>query len=278
MEKTKDALEKLEAGISELLTSNNWQQYLKKQSQFHRYSFNNTMLILLQCPHASRVAGYQQWQNLGRQVKKGEKGIKILAPLKRKVERETDNGNPEFKWILNGFKIVSVFDISQTEGDDLPQIVSSLTGDDQGLLNRLVAFSENNKVPVYFKGALGANGYCRYDRITGEPKEIVVDPLLPPLGKAKTLAHEIAHSILHKRGDYVEHTPTSTAELEAESVAFVILQHFGLDSSNYSFGYICSWQQEKDAIEQLKRSGASIQKAAQQVIDFLSIQSSYAVA
>ena len=267
--KTALAFEQLEQGLAELLESGDWQRYLKTQSQFHNYSFNNVMLILSQFPEASRVAGYQRWQELGRQVKKGSKSIKILAPLKRKIEKENDNGELEAKTGIFGFRTVSVFDVSQTEGEDLPEIVSSLTGDDQGLIDLLTAFTMNNNVPVLFQGALGANGWCRYDGQTGEPRQIVVDPLLPKQHQAKTLAHEIGHSLLHSRSQYNDHIPRSQAELEAESVAFIVLHHFGIDSSDYSFPYVAGWQQGEDALENLRQSGMLIQKAANQVIDWI---------
>ncbi len=268
--KTALAFQQLEVGLAELLESGDWQRYLKIQSQFYNYSFNNVLLILSQFPGASRVAGYQRWQELGRQVKKGSKSIKILAPLKRKVEKENDNGELETKTGIFGFRTVNVFDISQTEGEDLPEIASPLTGDDQGLIDRLTAFSHNNQVPVFFKGLLGrANGCCRYDAISGQPIEIVVDPLLPKQHQAKTLSHEVAHSILHSRTQYNDHIPRSQAELEAESVAFIVLHHFGIDSSDYSFPYVAGWQQGEDALENLRQSGMLIQKAANQIIDWI---------
>ncbi|MEL4896117.1 ArdC-like ssDNA-binding domain-containing protein [Crocosphaera sp. Alani8] len=268
--KTALAFEQLEQGLAELLESGDWQRYLKTQSQFHNYSFNNVMLILSQFPEASRVAGYQRWQELGRQVKKGTKSIKILAPLKRKIEKENEKGELEAKTGIFGFRTVNVFDISQTEGDELPEIVSPLTGDDQGFIDRLTAFSHHNQVPVFFKGLLGrANGCCRYDGQTGDPIEIVVDPLLPKQHQTKTLAHEIGHSILHSRTQYDNHIPRSQAELEAESVAFIVLNYFGIDSSDYSFAYVASWQQGEDALENLRQSGMSIQKAANQIIDWI---------
>ncbi|ACB54115.1 hypothetical protein cce_4767 [Crocosphaera subtropica ATCC 51142] len=269
--KTSKAMELLEEGISNLLQSGDWRQYLQVQSQFHNYSFNNIVLIVLQYPKASRVAGYRKWQELGRQVKKGSKAIKILAPLTKKIEKENDNGEKQKINALVGFRTVNVFDVSQTEGEELPAISSSvLNGDDQGLLERLKAFSLDNKVPVKFEGILGgANGCCRYDTTTGNPIEITVDPLLPPLHQAKTLAHEIAHSLLHSRKQYDSHIPRSMAELEAESTAFLILKHFGLDSGDYSFPYVACWQEGEDAIANLRQAGTRLQKAANQVIDWV---------
>ena len=267
--KTALAFQQLEQGLTELLESGDWQRYLKVQSQFHNYSFNNVLLILSQFPEASRVAGYQRWQEMGRQVKKGSKSIKILAPLKRKIEKENEKGELEATTGIFGFRTVSVFDVSQTEGDELPEITSPLTGDDEGLIDRLTAFSNNNQVPVLFQEVLGANGCCRYDGQTGQPIQIVVDPLLPKQHQSKTLAHEIGHSLLHSRTQYDNDIPRSQAELEAESVAFIVLHHFGIDSSDYSFPYVAGWQQGEDALENLRQSGMLIQKAANQIIEWV---------
>ncbi|EAZ88624.1 DUF3560 domain-containing protein [Crocosphaera chwakensis] len=268
--KTALAFQQLEQGLAELLESGDWQRYLKVQSEFHNYSFNNVLLILSQFPEASRVAGYQHWQELGRQVKKGSKSIKILAPLKCKIEKENDNGELEAKTGIFGFRTVNIFDISQTQGEDLPERTSPLTGDDDGLIDRLMAFSLNNNVPVFFKGLLGnANGCCRYDALSGHPIEIVVDPLLPKQHQAKTLCHEIGHSLLHSRTQYNNHIPRSKAELEAESVAFIVLNYFGIDSRDYSFPYVAGWQQGEDALENLRQSGMRIQKAANKVIEWV---------
>ncbi|AFY71461.1 protein of unknown function DUF955 [Thalassoporum mexicanum PCC 7367] len=267
-QKQADALTKLELGIQELLKSGDWQKYLRTQSRFHNYSFNNCMLIMAQCPHATRVAGFSKWKQLSRRVKKGEKGIRILAPIVRKLD--DDLGDPDANTrTLVGFRTVSVFDISQTEGEDLPQVDTSLSGGDLGLWEALESFSINNGVPVHLEASLsGARGYCQYDD-TGKPIKIAVDPMLSPLHKAKTLAHEIGHSLLHSCTEYLGHSTRSEKELEAESVAFVVLDHFGLDTSNYSFSYICSWQQGEDAIANLKASGQRIQQAASQIIDWI---------
>ena len=266
-EKTQVLFSRLERGLAELIESGDWRNYLFSQSKFHRYSFNNVLLILLQKPDASRIAGYQTWRELGRQVKRGERALQILAPLQRKRERENEKGESETFYAVAGFKTVSVFDISQTEGDDLPEIRSCLLGDDGGLSKHLLAFSNNNHVPVYFEPSLeGANGTCHFRQ--GKPVKITVDPLLPRLHQAKTLAHEIAHSLLHGADQYRGHSQKSLIELEAESVAFIVTQHFGLDSSSYSFPYIAGWQKdEPDALENLKTSGHRIQKAASQMID-----------
>ncbi len=153
-----------------------------------------------------------------------------------------------------------------------------LQGDDaagtlraQGLKEQLQAFSEANRVPVHYRGAIGSNGWCRYAH-SGKPVEIVVDPLLPPLHQGKTLCHEIAHSLLHCGKDYRQHQPRSLLELEAESVAYIVLNYFGLDTSAYSFAYIATWQKDEDAITNLITAGSRIQKAAHQIISGVEAQ------
>jgi hypothetical protein len=273
-QKQVDALTRLEQGIEELLKSGDWHKYLRTQSRFHNYSFNNCMLIMAQCPHATRVAGFSKWKQLSRRVKKGEKGIRILAPIVRKLDDELGDPDTSIRALV-GFRTVSVFDISQTEGKDLPEVDTSLSGGDLGLWDALEAFSVNNSVPVYLEASLsGARGYCQYDD-SGKPIKIAVDPTLSELHKAKTLAHEIGHSLLHSCAEYLGHSSRSEKELEAESVAFVVLDHFGLDTSNYSFSYICSWQQDEDAIANLKASGQRIQQASSQIIDW--IEGSFAI-
>lgn len=266
---TQDALTKLESGIQQLLSSSNWQNYLKTQSRFHNYSFNNTVLILMQLPLATRVAGFNTWKQLRRSVNKGEKSISILAPLKYKQEVEDPKtGDTTQHFGIRGFKKVSVFDISQTTGEDLPEPpVSPLHGDDQGLFEQLQHFSDQRGWLVKLEPLGGANGVCRFGSQT-----ISIDPKLSPLHRAKTLAHEIAHSLLHGDAQYTEHR--GDKELEAESVAFIVLDHFGLDSGDYSFGYVASWQTDKDAVAQLREVGQRIQGAAKQIIDALEISQS----
>lgn len=258
---------RLEEGLTRTLESGNWRDILLTQSRFRHYSFQNTVLIRIQRPDATRVAGYKAWQALGRQVRKGEKAIEILAPVRKKREIESESGDKEKVYALAGFRSASVFDLSQTDGDELPPLESPLKGGDAGMVDRLVEFSLENGVPVRFEGALGANGYCRYRN--GVPVEIVVDPLLPELHRAKTLAHEVTHSLMHGDDDYRIHTKKSLLELEAESVAYLVGSAFGLDTSGYSFPYIACWQETEDALANLKASGERIRRTAALVIDRL---------
>ncbi len=263
-DRTQEALAKLEAGLEQLVKSDLWLDYLKVQSRFHAYSFNNCLLIAMQCPEATQVAGFNAWKQLGRSVKKGGKAIRILAPLKYKRE-ELDSVTGEVVELLGirGFKAVPVFDLAQTEGEPLPNSqISPLLGCDLGLFEGLRQFSQQRGWSVKVEDLGGPNGVCRF-----RTHEIVIDPKLSPLHRAKTLAHEIAHSLLHDPSQYREHR--GDMELEAESTAFVVLDYFGLDSGDYSFGYVAHWQQDKDAISKVREVGQRVQAAAKQIIDAL---------
>lgn len=268
-QKRQDALDKLTQGIKQLLDSGDWQRYLQTQAKFHKYSFNNCLLIGSQRPDASQVAGFQTWKQMGRHVKKGERGIFILAPLVRSIEQPIDDGSTVAIRALSGFRTVSVFDVNQTEGEPLPEICQRLQGDDQGLFGLLQAFATNKEIPVNTT-ELAANGICRYSQ--GKPVEIAINAGLTPLHKAKTLAHELAHALLHNPQEYGKHRPDN--ELEAESTAYIVLNHFGFDSASYSLGYVAHWQKSagedlEGTLEQLRTSAAAIHKASQQLIDWL---------
>ena len=267
-QKQQEALELLEQGIKDLSERGNWEQYLKVQSRFHRYSFGNVVMILSQFQDATRVAGYRAWQDMGRQVRKGEKAITILAPIIRKVEDKTGEETKR----LTGFKGSSVFDISQTDGDELPAIRTALNGDDAGLIQELLGFATSRNIPVTFKGCLGPNGISHFSK-DGQIA-ISVESQLSRLHQCKTLAHELGHALMHGEKEYRLHNGKSQIELEAESVAFMVLNHFGLDSGHYSFAYVLNWSGGSDeAIAQLKASGQRIQSAAHQVIDWIESQS-----
>jgi antirestriction protein ArdC len=262
-EQIQAALEKLEQGLAELLESGQWAEYLRFQSKFHKYSFGNTMLIYLQCPGATHVAGYQCWRSLGRQVRKGEKGIRILAPCTCKVEDDEQ----EPMYVLRGFKPAYVFDIGQTDGEALPETVcNELHGDDEGLFDRLEAYARSQGIVVELDPFLGCNGVCRFSQ--SKAVEIRVLQQLSPLHRCKTLAHELGHALLHSEVDYRSHR--GICELEAESTAFVVLDHFGFDSQDYSFGYVASWTANQDTLAELQKAGSNIQKAARNIIEAIS--------
>jgi antirestriction protein ArdC len=268
-QKQADALAILEQGIQNLTTDEKWTNYLKTQSRFHSYSFNNVLMIASQCPDATRVAGYRAWQSMNRQVKKGEKGIIILAPVIRKIE---DEASGETLRAITGFRTTSVFDISQTEGDELSTINTPLAGDDAGLFDALKMYAESRNILVKREAILtGAHGLCRFYK--DQRIEIVVDSLLPVLHQASILAHELGHALMHSEAEYREHSDKSQRELEAESVAFVVMNHFGFDSGSLSFAYVTAWSGGAEgAITQLKHSGRVIQDAAHQIIEGVEAQ------
>lgn len=260
--KRSEALAKLEEGIEILATSGSWQDYLEVQGRFHRYSFNNVMMILMQMPEASRVAGYGTWKQVGRQVKRGEKGITILAPIIKAVEDDGDEDGRRFV----GCRTVSVFDISQTEGDEIPRLYEKLQGDDLGVFEALRGFAHAQGFKTLLEDCGKSNGRCRF----AEQIEISVNSSLSPLHQAKTMAHELGHALLHSEQEYREHSLKSEKELEAESVAFVVLNALGLDSGGYSFAYVTGWMDGTDeAIAQLKASANRIQMAAKTILDWV---------
>ena len=258
----------LQAGIAELTTSEKWTQYLDVQSRFYSYSPNNVMLIQLQNPYATRVAGYKTWQSLDHQVTK-ESALRILAPMRYKKD-EVSEGEDVRE--IRGFKLVPVFDISQTEGPDLPDVVSKLEGlAPEGVFDRLTEFAHSIGFRVERPESLesGANGDTTHSsgliRVVSANSEAQ---------QAKTLAHEIGHAILHDP-EYatVKELARGLKELEAESTAYVICTALGMDTSDYSFGYVLGWSGgAPDAIEGIKASTGRIQKAATAVLRTFEVQ------
>lgn len=271
-DKTKEAMERLEAGLETLLDNEEWKRYLQFQATFHRYSFGNTLLILFQCPNASYVAGFKKWKEVGRFVRKGQQGIAILAPLigkKKSDEAEADvdvldQRSKETKKVLYGFRVAFVFDVSQTDGEPLPNPDTPMIMEgESGLYERLrqTCTFPVREVDKREDGSLGAF----YHRT----KHIEILSTLPEATKAKVLAHEWAHGLLHGL-DTVRPT-RDTRELEAESTAFVVCKALGLDTGEYSFSYIAEWS-GKEAIETLKLCGQRIQKAANTILAALEPQ------
>lgn len=237
-DKLQEAQEALQTGVANLVASEGWQTYLKAQSQFHNYSFQNVLWLLGQAAargvSVSRFAGYNIWQSLGRHVVKGAVSFKVLAPCGYKKK---DEATGEEQWKLRGFRVASTFDVSQTEGNPLPEPVKILEGSGEELR---AAYAKIEKYNISrgltvareeIKG--GANGFFR--RLN---REIVVDSNLSDLQALKTLCHETAHSLLH---DNEEGDSRSTKEVEAESVAFVVCHALGINSAQYSLGYVASW-------------------------------------
>lgn len=270
--------DRLENGIIELYASDKYAQYITAMSRFHNYSFGNSLLILLQCPHASRVAGYVTWKQLGRHVKARENGIQILAPCGFRAVLETEKLDPQTGQTLYGpdgrpltekkpilpssFKIAHVFDISQTEGRELPQIgVSELRGDVadySGIYNRLTALSPLPVEQADFSGS--AKGYTSFAE-----NRIVIRPGMSQAQTVKTLVHEIAHARLHSPDEQSKKL-RSQKEVEAESIAYVVCQYYGIDTSEYSLAYVAGWSRGRELTE-LKASLDAIHRTAGEIID-----------
>jgi antirestriction protein ArdC len=251
-----EVLETLTAGIARLTNSDAWQDWLNVQSRFHRYSFHNSLLIQLQCPGATHVAGFHAWRKLGRFVRKGEKGIWILAPVTKRVD--DDDSDDKVRTVV-AFRAVAVFNISQTDGDELPAVCKRLEGDDstqayRGLVD--VAPSIGYSVEdADFSGE--KNGDCAFDM-----RRIRVRAGNSSAQRVKTLAHELAHALLHEGFN-----DRALAELEAESVAYVVCSALGLDSDVYTFGYVAVWSGGGDeAIAAIKSAGTRIQQTADSIL------------
>lgn len=278
-ERIKEIIQQLEAGIKDMYTSKKYMEYLTTMSKFHGYSLNNTLLIAAQNPQASLVAGFNSWEkNFDRHVKRGEKAIKILAPapytrkvLHEKVNPDTGemlldkNGNPikeEIEVKLTSFRVVSVFDVSQTVGKELPSMAHDLEDNINDYPLYMQALKEVSDVPIVFEKIEGAaHGY--YNRATDS---IAVKTGMSESQTLKTMIHEIAHSILHNENvaDAGEKN-RRTKEVEAESVAYTVCKHFGIDTSGYSFGYIAGWSADKE-LSELKASLETIRKTSSGLI------------
>ncbi len=265
-ERIKEITDQLEAGIKELFESNKFKEYLKCMSKFHHYSLNNTLLIAMQRPDATLVAGFNAWKDKhGRIVKKGEKGIRILAPYKYKVETEPEHEGEESAIIeRTGFKPTYVFDVSQTEGKELPSLaVNELSGDVNEYNKLFRALRIICPVPVDFEEIEGSSkGY-----FSDSENRIAIKKGMSQVQTIKTLVHETAHAMLHSSAAEDKDHPTDrrTKEVEAESIAFTVCKRYGLDTEDYSFGYIAGWSSGKDTKE-LKESLERIKDTADKMI------------
>ena len=262
--RTAEALERLAQGVAALITSRAWQAYLDTARRFHNYSFANILLIRAQVPEATRVAGFQAWKALGRTVRRGEHAIWILAPLTRRLAAEEEDDPAEKVRVIMGFRAVSVFDVSQTDGEPLAELpCHRLSGDDPtGSYDRLRRFAHGLGYTVeedYLPGEM--NGDCNFAL-----RRLRIEVRNDELQQAKSLAHELGHVLLH------DGFPGSRelAELEAESVAYLVCDGLGLDSSSYSFGYVANWAGGgAGALAGIKASGRRVQSAARQILDGL---------
>ena len=273
--------EQLEQGVKELFESQKYKDYLTTMSKFHSYSHNNILLIFQQKPDASLIAGYSAWKTEhGRQVRKGSKAIKILAPApyRAKVNRDKinpdtnkpvldENGNPVKENVevqKLAFKVVNVFDVSDTEGRELPSAgVSELMGDVERYEDFFEALKRTCPVPIEFDTiSSGAKGYFSLTE-----NRIVINKGMRQVQTIKTIIHEISHQRLHS-GDNPDHgkdKPRSSKEVEAESVAYTVCQHYGIDTSDYSFAYVTGWSEGKE-LPELKQSLDTIRKTASEFI------------
>ncbi len=263
--RTAEALSALTEGIAALSSTAAWKQYLDAARLFHDYSFANTLLILRQAPSATQVAGFHTWRRLGRFVRRGEHGIWILAPVtRRRGDKDTaDDEQDATRRAVVGFRAVAVFDLSQTDGEPLPEIATRLVGDDHAdAFQRLVQVATAIGYAVSIEELPGErNGDTTFDA-----RRIRVRSDIALAQMVKTLCHELAHALLHDGFDGAR----ELAECEAESVAYVVCAGLGLDSSEYSFGYVAGWAAGADeAIKAITASGNRIQQAANTIIDAL---------
>lgn len=276
-------MQSLESGVEELFTSNRYQEFLKTMAKFHNYSFNNTMLIAMQRPDATLVTSYKNWQSMGRQVMKGEKGITIIAPAPYKKMKEKEvldenqrpimgtDGKPKTEQVevtVPHFKAVTVFDIAQTSGEPIQTLAPELlTATVQDFDSFMQAIQKISPVPIRFDEIDGnANGYYH-----NADKEIVIKKGLSESQSLKTAIHETAHAKLHDK-EIMESLGVEkdrlTKEVEAESVAYCVCSSFGLDTSDYSFPYIAGWSSSRE-MKEMKASMDVIRKTAGEMIDQL---------
>lgn len=281
-QRVQELTDKLEQGLQDLFNSDSYRNYLSTMSKFHNYSFNNTLLIAMQKPDATLVAGYKAWQkNFERHVNKGEKAIRILAPAPYKIKEERDkidpvtqellldkDGNPqkeEVEITIPAFRAVSVFDVAQTDGKPIPELAAKeLLSDVEGYQDMIRAVEAISPVPIELEEIAGdSKGY--YDR---EAKRIAVQENMSESQTLKTMIHEVAHSKLHSKEveqDEQMRKDRNTKEVEAESIAYTVCQHFGVDTSDYSFGYIAGWSSGRDTKE-LRASMDTIRRTASELI------------
>lgn len=262
-ERIQEISEELEEGVRNMFESEQYKKWLSVCSCFHNYSLNNTILITMQRPDASLVCGYARWKEFGRTVKKGEHGIRILAPYKYRTEVEDSNGDKQ-KVEQIGFKPVYVFDVAQTEGKELPTIgVHELTGSVKEYRRMFRALTEISPVPIRFEEIQGgAKGYYN-----DAEKCIAIKSGMSQLQTIKTLVHEVVHCHNHSKEALKErpNMDRKSMEVESESVAHIVLKAYNLDSEDYSIPYISSWSSGKDTKE-LKACMESIRSTADEMI------------
>lgn len=278
MSNTAEILKKLDEDLEAFRTSEQLQRYLQVQAKFHNYSSRNQFLIYCQMPDARRIAGYNKWVELNRQVRTGEHAIKILAPIITKIDTKTDSKIDtktsdskmgDFKTAekrLVGFRTVNVFDVSQTEGEELPEVLHLLTGDEyRGYIDAFEGIAKTLGFTVEYENIGETNGSM--NPIT---KTITINSNRDDNQKVKTWAHELGHAILHGDVENVAAIQTDRAlkELEAESVAYVVCQSIGMDSGDYSFGYLTVWGMRAETKDKSKFL-ESVNKGSGKIIEML---------
>lgn len=286
-ERLKIITDSIEQGIKDLFESDKYKQYLRTMSRFHRYSVNNTLLIAMQRPDATHIAGFSNWKNqFGRHVRKGERGIQIIAPTPYKKKIDAVKVDPDTKAPIldqNGnavmeeveikipmFRVVSVFDVSQTEGRPLPEIVSDLTGDVQQYDTFMEALQRSSPVPVSIEPiALTTDGYFSLTE-----QSITIRAGMSEVQTMCAAVHEIAHAKLHnyvianaeaEQTQEITKKDQRTKEVEAESIAYAVCQYYGIETAENSFGYIAGWSKGKD-LEELRASLETINQTASELI------------
>lgn len=281
-EKISEIVDTIEGEIQKLFESEKYKDYLRTMSKFHSYSLNNILLIVYQKPEATLVAGYNKWKTeFSRNVKKGEKGIKIFAPVPYKVKKNKGKVDPETKeailgsngnqltetveFVRQNFKLVSVFDVSQTEGKELPTLATDLAGDVLQYTAFLEALRCASNVPIRFEDISGtASGY--YQLID---KEIVIREGMSQVQTISTIIHEIAHSRLHDIDTIIkegtEEKTKNTKEVEAESISFAVCSYYGIETGGNSLSYIANWSSGKQ-LEELRSSLEVIRKTSSELI------------
>jgi len=273
-----EIIKKLETGVQAVFESDNYKKWLETFAKFYHYSFNNTILICMQRPEAKVCNSFGRWKSLGRYVKKGAQGIKILCPVKYNYEAEQDvfvNGQPVYnsdgsketeKVTKEGlcFKVGYTFDIADTEGAELPSLTKKLEESPdilKAVIEQIMAASD---VPIAYDDKLGENDAYGYYNLV--EKRIGIRKNLSTMHTCKTIIHELSHSKLHSSDK--EKISQSDREIQAESVAFTVLNYFGFDTSDYSFGYVASYSKGKD-VRELQASLSIIEKTSRELIDWL---------
>jgi hypothetical protein len=274
-DKLADVHDRLVKAVEELVSGDDWRRFLEASQRLHTYSASNTFLILAQCPNATQVAGYRRWQSLGYQVRRGERGIAILAPVvtRRRPVDETDEAeHPEVARVLRGFRVAHVFDICQCDGPPWPEVRPALlTGPaPTALWDSLVAQVAEAGFTVSRGDCGGANGRTDFAAST-----VTVRPDVESLQALKSLTHEFAHALLHDGSEYVLGC-RGRAEIEAESVAFLVLRAAGIDAGDYSFAYVARWSEGEP--ERVAKTADRVITCARAILDRLGVEREAAVA